>query len=439
MAGSAINLGGMLSQMANAMGTTGSNIGGNMFNPMLEMQKEERDRREKERLKAETLATNQENARLLSAPMMQAQRAINGDDARLLGQAAKNMQAAAIKTGKMEGVTSAAAMQGKVAEVRTKGALKGVLDINKALAGTVDPRAVEVLKARREELMAVDGVSEAMTKITDATDKAADETIKRKLEVKSAEDKQRINEHNQKVDTLTAGVVGGLDISKVPDEYRVDVQAAITSYNENLEKESEINAKNIPLADDVKKWAKNSDNPVVQDAIKKIENGAPEGTVSAYRKMISTAWKADHDYRTDRKRENEEALGKASANRRVEETLKHSATNWGMGEDVLEAMSSVDIEDREDSPLWIEARAIVEANPEISSRELAKTLVNNFAESYDTEKANAVFKDQETMSALYREYAAENPDVPEDVVRQRVDNIVQERLASKAIKGGNIN
>lgn len=169
MAGSAADLSGMLSSMNASLGSIGGNVGRSMFDPMLQAQAEAR---EEARIAAEKEAAKtaaQAQAAAYADPMKRYELAKQQGDANGARKAAEDMRQAAITAGDLQGVQRASQMDGEYNNIANQGALKGVRDINNALADPALPEeARAALTARKETLMQNPSVQAAMQKEADA-------------------------------------------------------------------------------------------------------------------------------------------------------------------------------------------------------------------------------------------------------------------------------
>ena len=194
MAGSAINLGGMLSQMGNSMGNMGDSVGRGMFQPMLDKQAEERaaqrqidEEKRKEayldRLKAEALLKKQGEMKDAQVITGEAQASLNTLDGRGYAEKGRQMQDAGILHGNDDMFDAGAKMIVDAEGIKTQGAMKGIYEIEKqldnqdmgkeatALAAKTGmsqedamaqvQRRNEILTARKAELEEVPGVAAA--------------------------------------------------------------------------------------------------------------------------------------------------------------------------------------------------------------------------------------------------------------------------------------
>lgn len=171
MAGSAINLSGMLSQMSNTMGSMGQSVGSGMFQPLLDKQSEEREAQRKieeekrkeaylKRLKAEALLEKQGQMKDAQVIGAQAQASLNTLDGRAYAESGRKMQEAGIDHGNDDMFKQGAAMIVNAEGVKTKGAMKGIYEIDRQLDN-------QDMGAEAEALAAKTGMSpeEAMVQI----------------------------------------------------------------------------------------------------------------------------------------------------------------------------------------------------------------------------------------------------------------------------------
>jgi len=198
MAGSAINLTGMLSDMANTVGSQGGSIGKAMFNPMLRMQADEREK------EAMLEAEARQQARTIAA---EARRKKANDTLRIEQDARNRDKMAAVnpnvkawRDAEIQGNPTAAKhfadkvgeqsvkfadkdlwkqsqeMGSKTEAIGIKGAVRGIETINKALSEVddkgnpkLDKRQIDALTARRDTLMGNPKVRETLQAKQQAT------------------------------------------------------------------------------------------------------------------------------------------------------------------------------------------------------------------------------------------------------------------------------
>lgn len=154
MAGSAVNLTGMLGQLANSIGDSGSNIGRGLFDPLLAIQQEQRAEKRKKEEVEDALKLRSETLKSYSEPLAKFNQGKEGGDARHAEAGANEMLDKAVKAGDTDQYNTAQDMLSQVSGIKAAGALKGVQAIDQALADpSVDPRAKEALLQRRATLM----------------------------------------------------------------------------------------------------------------------------------------------------------------------------------------------------------------------------------------------------------------------------------------------
>lgn len=168
MAGSAINLGGMLSQMGDSMGGMGRSMGSAMFDPMLKLQEEERIRKQAEEERKTALARGQAIASSYQGPMQAYQAAKSQGDSAGARTAANSLMDAAVQSGDQATMQRAEGMLGQLNQIGDAGALKGVRAINQALTDpTLNPDARKAFEERKKTLMENSHVQSILQKEAD--------------------------------------------------------------------------------------------------------------------------------------------------------------------------------------------------------------------------------------------------------------------------------
>lgn len=418
MAGSAINLGGMLSQMGNSMGSMGQTVGQGMFQPMLDRQVMEKkqemilesearaerrqvegekrrntlalesqvaaeQRREAtaERARLEQLGRDQAKVGAMQGPSMAAATAIDNDDPVALRAAIESMTEVGLQYPSTGASEEAARLQGLLGDVRGKSAMNELKKIDRVLnnkeATAALPESEKLAMQERKSALLSDGeVNTLYGTYNAALDKQTDETIKRKIELRKKEAEARELETTTAVNNYaTAVIAGNAPLANVPAEYKAGVTKAVKMHKENEVAMAEITDHTQPLSKEVVDWAANDPNvsKIVSSLAQSIQDGTVLNPISA-RKQIAKAYGEHNSYQRDLKRKSAENASKLASVIRVEETLKHSES-WGLGVDVLEELQEVDVADRKDDPLWNMMAQISEANPNLSGRKLAEKLI----------------------------------------------------------------
>lgn len=216
MAGSAVNLTGMLSQMNENLGRMGNTIGEGMFNPLLDVQRERAEERKAEKLKAAEVAKQKGLVADMQAAQNAAQEAsldpaANGDK---IAAARKALQQKALENPKyadryLEQDKQLAAQE---VALRTQSNVKGVIEIDKQLRDpNLDPEKREALMARRSELSEMPGVKSAIAGLQ----KKAREAELHKLELEGAQHQRQIRRDSETVASISQAVLAGAPLDEL--------------------------------------------------------------------------------------------------------------------------------------------------------------------------------------------------------------------------------
>lgn len=216
MAGSAVNLTGMLSQINSSLGNMGNTVGQGMFNPMLEIQKEQRAEETRKRLEAEKIAKlrGMQGDITASNNVLQEATMDASSDGRRVGEARKALQEKAAmnpEQAQMYMAQDAKLAQQEVA-LRQRGHIRGVNAIDKALEDkTLDPAARQAFTERRAQLLQAPGVASAMAAQAQAQ-RAADLQVG---ELEIQEHRKKEIKENEQAARLAQIVMAGTDISQL--------------------------------------------------------------------------------------------------------------------------------------------------------------------------------------------------------------------------------
>jgi len=264
MAGSAINLGGMLSQMGDSMGGMGRSVGQGMFQPMLDRQEEERqaereiaaEKRKQdylEKLRAEELLKKQGEMSTTQVIMGEAQANKSAMDGRGYAMKGQQMQDAAQLTGNDDMFKAGAQMIVDAEGIKTQGAMKGIYEIDKQLDNqNIEQEAMalsaktgmspadamaqiqrrnEILTARKAELEEVPGVRAAQDDL-----KLKQQTAElKRLEVQGARHAADARTTTTNSSRAAAAIMQGADPKEVYDkltpEEREGAQQLVGDYS----------------------------------------------------------------------------------------------------------------------------------------------------------------------------------------------------------------
>lgn len=218
MAGSAINLGGMLSQMGNSMGDMGRSMGSSMFDPMIKLQEEERIRKQAEAERQTALARGQAIASSYQGPMKAFQAAKSQGDSAGARAAANALMDAAVQASDQATMQRAEGMLGQLNQIGDAGALKGVRAINQALTDpTLDDDAREAFKERKKTLMENSHVQSIMQEEADAqTTRDAAELSITDQELSIAAKRRTAKQYSKGMKAVADGKSGAVAGSNVP-------------------------------------------------------------------------------------------------------------------------------------------------------------------------------------------------------------------------------
>ena len=226
MAGSAVNLTGMLSSMNESMGSMGAGVSKGLFDPLLQMQEDERlkqrqiatEDRAAARAEAERqaiLTRKQATVESYSGPMQRYEAAKLAKDANAARAAAQELREAAGTAGDKEALAEANRMLGSTGQIANEGALKGIRAINQALADPALPaEARTALTNRKEELMRNPAAAATLQAEADAaTDRDAQQlAMKQTRGSIEAQERTKVAFHQAETrakDTASGTVAGG--------------------------------------------------------------------------------------------------------------------------------------------------------------------------------------------------------------------------------------
>ena len=238
MSGSAVNLTGMLSDLNNNMGSIGESVSRGLFDPLLDMQKDERlknrqietEERATARAEAErqaTLARSQVTAESYSGPMQRYETAKAAGNAPAARAAAQEMRDAAVAAGDQQALGKANEMLGSAPAIANQGALKGIRAINQALADpSLDPQARAALENRKVTLMQNPSAAAAIQAEVDTqTDRDAQslqmENTRGSMEARKRTETAFHASEVRAKDTASGTVAGGsASVSSSPDQVK---------------------------------------------------------------------------------------------------------------------------------------------------------------------------------------------------------------------------
>jgi hypothetical protein len=340
---------------------------------------EERRKIAAEQARTDQLGRDQEQTGAIQGPSIAAATAIDNNDPVALRAAIESMKDVGVQYPKSGASAEAVRLQGLLGDVQSKASMQELNKIDRVLNNkdSALPESERLAMQTRKDALLSDGeVNTAYNSYRAAIDKQTDETIKRKIEVRTAQAaEEELVKQTATNNYATAVIAGQGKLASVPAEYKAGVTAAVKTHKENVVAVAKIQDHTQPLPKSVVDWAANDPDVslIVSDLAKDVQNGTSMSPIKA-RAQIAAAYEEAHSYARTQKRESDKNAAKLASVLRVEETLRHSES-WGIGTDVLEELQEVPVADRPDDPLWNMMAQISEANPDVSGRELAEKLV----------------------------------------------------------------
>lgn len=184
-------------------------------------------------------------------------RAEQSGDARLAAESSNKLMELATKSQDSDLANVALKQQAEVAGIRQRGALKGIANIDRALADpninspTLGPNAKDALTQRREELLQDPDTARAYEAMQQKQKEEETKRLKNEADLALKQEKVSENKTNNQVRAATTALLGGATPEKMaqafPPSVIRDAQVDVTKYQKALLEAQDLLDDNTPL------------------------------------------------------------------------------------------------------------------------------------------------------------------------------------------------